>query len=156
MNKLIIAIDPGAAGAIAVLEDGKAVAYNMPETYSDIYLKLDSIIESAIYEKEIPIVCYLEDVGKGMPGQSSVATAKFARHCGHLEMALYALNIPIEKVLPSKWEKTMGIGTSKGLTKTEWKNKLKQKAQELYPQIKVTLKNADALLILHYAKEKEK
>ena len=34
---------------------------------------------------------------------------------------------------------------------SEWKRKLKAKAQELYPHLDVTLKNCDALLILHFA-----
>ena len=157
--KTIIAIDPGASGGIAVREyNGSTKAINMPETYQDIYNTLYGICKQNIGDDlDFDFVCYLEDVGKGIPGQSSKATASFARHCGHLEMALYALQIPIEKILPSRWQKTLGIGKGSDCAdKREWKNKLKCKAQELYPQIKVTLKNADALLMLHYAIEKEK
>jgi hypothetical protein len=33
----------------------------------------------------------------------------------------------------------------------EWKRKLKEEAQRLFPNMDVTLKTADALLILEYA-----
>jgi hypothetical protein len=36
--------------------------------------------------------------------------------------------------------------------KTEWKNKLKDAAQKLFPNIKMTLNISDALLILEYYK----
>ena len=101
-------------------------------------------------------MCYLEDVGQGIPGQSSRATATFARHNGHLEMALYALHIPVVKVKPSMWVKYYSntIGKSTGLSKTEWKNRLKQEAQRRFPYLKVTLKNSDALLIGEYGIKK--
>ena len=38
------------------------------------------------------------------------------------------------------------------MEKREWKNKLKGLAQQLFPSEKVTLKNADAILIANYGK----
>jgi len=38
------------------------------------------------------------------------------------------------------------------MSPVQWKNKLKAEAQRLYPDIKVTLKTADALLILEATK----
>lgn len=145
----ILGIDPGNNGGIAILDGYSAKVYKMPQTFTEIYNTLKEI--KAVYHD---IRCCLEDVGQGMPGQSSKATATFARHNGHLEMALYALEIPSEKVKPSKWEKFFSntIGTSKGKTKTEWKNMLKSEAQRRYPNINVTLWAADALLIADYAK----
>ena len=103
------------------------------------------------------IVCYMEKVGQGMPGQSSKATATFARHCGHLDMALLALGIPTNTVTPNKWEKSYQIGLSTGLGKTEWKNRLKAKAQQLFPQLgkRVTLATCDALLLAEYGRKTE-
>ena len=43
---------------------------------------------------------------------------------------------------------------SKTESKTEWKNRLKGMAQQLYPDLKVTLATADALLIATYCKRK--
>ena len=154
MQTNIIGIDPGLHGGIAILVfDGDPNIpihiHDMPDTYPDMFNLLSDI--KAMFW---PVSCVLEDVGNGIPGQSSKATATFARHNGHLEMALYALGIPTEKVTPAKWMKHYSnqVGTSKGLSKTEWKNKLKGLAQRLYPSVKVTLNTADAILIANYGK----
>ena len=53
---------------------------------------------------------------------------------------------------PKIWQESLGLGGRKSCaTGPEWKRKLKSKAQELYPHLDVTLKNCDALLVLHYA-----
>ena len=150
MNKEIIyiGIDPGLSGGIAILNQDGSVkeVVAMPVTPRDIYEFLLS------YKEESR--CGLEDVGHGMPGQSSKATATFARHNGHLEMALLALGIPTEKVTPQKWIKVYQLKKKKEQDKNEWKNVLKAKAQSLFPQLgkKVTLKTCDALLIAEYAR----
>lgn len=143
--RTIIGIDPGSAGGIAVLKGPKVETYNMPETYPDIYNLLASL-------KDDDTLAVLEDVGHGMPGQSSKATAVFARHNGHLEMALYSLGIRTVKVTPQKWQRyySNSLGKSSAYEKREWKNKLKGLAQQMYPTTKVTLKNADAILIANY------
>ena len=143
----VIGIDPGVNGGIAVMDRAHRVVevVNMPATPRDV---LDFLGKYSGEET----VAFLEDVGKGMPGQSSSATATFARHCGHLEMALLALGIRTWKATPQKWQKLYQLGRSSGYSKTEWKNKLKAKAQELFPDLgkKVTLKTCDALLIALY------
>ena len=150
-DKVLIGVDPGAKGGIAVLDGTRLTTYNMPDTFPDIFAHFHAIREEFAPRT---VTCVMERVGLGLPGQSSKATATFARHCGHLEMALYALGIPTEEVTPQKWQKAYSnsIGTAKGLTKTEWKNKLKGLAQRLYPTEKVTLNTADAILLAHYGK----
>lgn len=155
-RKIVIGCDPGLSGALA-WRDGAGTRHvvNMPDTPKGIIDQIraieDEVDDDGVIRPATDFVCYLEDVGYGVPGQSSSATATFARHNGHLEMALVAEGIRIEKVTPRKWENTLGIGKSTACSsRNEWKRKLKQKAEELYPQFKVTLKNADALLILNY------
>ena len=48
---------------------------------------------------------------------------------------------------PAIWQKAHTCGTKGDLTTTQWKNKLKARAAELFPAVDVTLWNADALLI---------
>ena len=88
MSRYVIGIDPGLSGGIAVLDsDGKIIDYtSMPQTPQDILEYLSQFKSDSR--------CVIEDVGHGMPNQSSKATATFARHNGHLEMALIALQIP--------------------------------------------------------------
>lgn len=123
---------------------------NMPETPMDILYALRK------YASE-DTVAYLEDVGHGRPGQSSSATARFARHCGHLEMALLALQVSTVKVTPQKWQKIYQLGKSSDYEQSEWKRRLKAKAQELFPNLgkKVTLLTCDALLIALYGVRNE-
>lgn len=73
-------------------------------------------------------------------------------------MALLALQIPTVTITPQSWQKALQLGTrAKDMSKTEWKNKLKAKAQQLFPYIKkITLAISDALLICEYARIKEK
>lgn len=98
---MIIAIDPGANGGIAYKFKGKIYAEKMPQTPRDIYdfLYFRSI-ESDGYED---VVVYLEKVGGYRSGNSGPAAVNFARHCGHIDMALLALNIEYHEVLPTKW-----------------------------------------------------
>ena len=58
----------------------------------------------------------------------------------------------VRRVRPAIWQKAHPVGTKGDLTTTQWKNKLKARASELFPQIKVTLGNADALLLLDAAR----
>lgn len=150
MDKVIIGIDPGLSGGIAALGgNGEVIdVFPMPQTMADLYDTL-----SEFYDERT--VCYMEDVGHGMPGQSSKATATFARHCGHIEMALLALGIPTHTVTPSKWMKSYQLGKSSDFEKREWKNRLKSKAQQLFPKQKITLSICDALLIAEYGRKQE-
>lgn len=126
----------------------------MPESPSNIYNEL--LLLAQIADGHEDIICYLERVGGYMPGNSGPASVKFARHCGHIEMALIAIGIKRIEVLPVKWMKYfMGrIEYPPTMTaikrKTMRKNLIKARAQLLYPDIKVTLALSDALGILNY------
>lgn len=146
---LTIAIDPGASGGIvAAGDDGRPVALKMPDTPKDIY---DLLYGLAIHHSAVRAI--VEKVGMHRQGNNASASCKFARHCGHIEMALIALGIPFEEPTPQKWMKSLGVMPK---DKTERKNRIKDLMQRKYPNIKVTLWNADALGILTYTLEKTK
>lgn len=142
-----LGIDPGNKGAMALLDnEGRLIeSINMPQTPMDILGVIESICGITG-----DLVCYIEDVGNGMPGQSSKATATFARHNGHLEMALLALKIPAEKITPAKWQKSLGLLTRKKEDRRSHKNRIKAWSQRMFPGVKVTLSNSDALAIAYY------
>lgn len=157
---MIIAIDPGATGGIAWEYDYKyEYVIKMPDTPRDIEEHLRSLI--AMSEDNF---CYLEKVGQYMPGNAGPAAVKFARHCGVLEGIIVSLGIPYKEVLPAKWQnyfigkpnypkipkEIQGKARKQILAKrkTERKNKIKAKAQALYPHLKITLATSDALGIL--------
>lgn len=143
----IIAIDPGISGGIAVCTtfDLKVTSLvSMPETPLDI-------VEFLRPYSGGNAVCYLEKVF-GKTGQSASASFTFGKNYGNIETALIALEIPTEIVTPQKWQKFLQLGNKGDLKEHEWKRALKIRAQQLFPYLKkITLKTADALLILRYA-----
>ena len=150
--KTILAIDPGKIGGLAWLNPlSTACISSTPETEAD-YVDLLADIK---HGSELPVIAYVEKVsgfaGKAQPGS---AMFKFGFGCGVIEGALRALHIPTIYVTPQKWQKHFSLGTASGCaTKTIWKQKLRAEAQRRYPNLKVTLAVADALLILSYANE---
>ena len=150
-DRKIIAIDPGAQGGIAIFsvdKDRQIEVVKMPDTPQDL---LDLISKYQINSK-----CYLEKVG-GLPGMGGSSMFNFGKGFGHLEMALLCRKIPTTEVTPQKWQKALQLGTKGHKSSSQWKNKLKAKAQQLYPKVpKITLATSDALLILEYARITEK
>lgn len=150
--KTILAIDPGLSGGLAVRQFGKTDCHAMPETLGDVFELIASFQAAAAVEGHA-VVCVLEEVG-GFAGKAQPGSAmfKFGEHYGFVQGVVRSLGIRLELVRPQVWQKAFGLGTaSRCASKTVWKNKLKAEAQRRYPQLKVTLKTADALLILHYA-----
>lgn len=158
-KRKIIAIDPGKKGGIVVysIESDEVIAVvSMPETMQDV-LRFITLFQNNS-------VCYLEKVG-GLPGMGGSAMFNFGRGFGHVEMALMCRNIPTTEVTPQKWQKELQLGNKGNKTTNEWKTKLKERAQQLFPSVgsKFNIKNktdwmtiSDALLILEYAKIKER
>jgi len=149
-TKELIAIDPGKSGGIAWKMAYGARAIPMPATEPDISQKLKEIY----YHLDKPTVI-IEEVGGyiGRP-QPGSAMFTFGRNFGFLLGVLTCLSARIVLVRPQKWQSFLSLGTSDG-NKTKWKNKLKSKAQNLYPDLDVTLAIADALLLLEYGRKTE-
>lgn len=169
---MIIAIDPGSTGGIVVRhEDGVIDTYKMPATQGDITNLFRSIMGQYRREKtdNEKIICFLEKVGgftgftkkpvkcphcnrtflknEGQPGSRMF---NFGQGYGYLEATIRTWGMVLESVTPQAWIKSNGLGTRGKMDKTKWKNKLKDRAQMLYPDIKVTLYLSDTLLILEH------
>ena len=150
----LIGIDPGTHGGfMARFPTGDMLTGSLPDTEGDLLLLLEMVAQSNANER----ICYLENLVKftGSPMPSS-AMASYASNWGVLKGMLMALKFQLVLVSPQTWQKALGLGTSKGATKTEWKNKLKSEAQRLYPNQKITLANADAALIFRHADLQER
>ena len=150
--KTILAIDPGLSGGIAVARMGEVECWPMPGTQGDL-LALVREIKTAAAVEGGELVCVLEEVsgfaGKAQPGS---AMFRFGEHFGFIKGVVQALEVRLVLVRPQVWQKGFGLGTASACrTKSEWKNKLKAEGQRRFPQLNVTLKTADALLILEYA-----
>jgi len=173
MNAILVSIDPGCSGGVAVWTvPGVVRAFKMPETCKDLDNLINDVMGNGCNGKR----CYVEEVsgfaGSGQPGS---AMFQFGRGFGNIEGILTARGIPFELVKPQAWQKALGLGksdrvqipatasaeerrllsNSNSRAKRDWKGKLRERAQRLYPQLKVTLYNADALLLLEYARLRE-
>jgi len=147
---IYIGIDPGKSGGIAIITNEFAEAVKMPETERDLYEKILST--TMFLEDNKSIFCILEKV-HSMPGQGVVSVCTFCGNNASIRMALIASKIPFETVTPHTWQKYLGIvKRGKDESKTKFKNRLKAKAQELFPELKITLAIADALLIAEYCR----
>lgn len=144
MSKTIIGIDPGTNGGIAWIQDGKPCVEKMPETLQDLWELILSIKFPTRNTFDEP-KAYIESVHSS-PQQGVKSAFTFGQGFGRLEMALTAAGIPFERVTPQKWQKALGC-----LTKGD-KNVSKRKAQELFPQLKITHATADAILIAEYGR----
>jgi hypothetical protein len=140
---MYLGIDPGCNGCIALLDwNGKPVEY----------LKLKDATEADIAKFVHENLVGLNEVTaavefvRSTPQMGVVSAFTFGRSYGFLRGVLAANGIRREDVTPQKWQAELGC-RSKGD-----KNVTKAKAQELWPEEKITHANADALLIAEYAR----
>lgn len=135
----VIGIDPGrSSGGIAYVTHNYARAWKMPETDRDIWSlvsRLSDVAQLAVIEKV-----------NAMPKQGVSSTFKFGTSFGELKMALVAARVRYVLETPSKWQ-----GSMKCRTKGD-KNVTKSRAQQLWPNLRITHALADALLIAEYGR----
>lgn len=148
MTTKILAVDPGCSGGFAWRDDGKGLCKAMPDTEGDVLDILRTHRAAGIE------VIYIEDqVGVMGPGirVASSAMFTFGRGFGFILGAAQALGYRIVRVRPMNWQKALATGKKKDYG-TKWKAHLKALAQERFPNTDgITLKTADALLLLDYA-----
>ena len=70
----------------------------------------------------------------------------FGQSFGMAEMLLTCLGIPFERGRPQVWQRSLGCLTGGD------KNVTKRRAQQLFPGVRITHANADALLIAEYGR----
>lgn len=145
----IIGIDPGQSGGIAIHRLGNPIeAHKMPATDLDLFDLIDG------QTPETRVLCYVEKVGP-TPQMGRSSAFKFGKGYGAISMACVAAGVRVEFVTPQKWQKALGmksVGGKIGTNDTAKKNRNKAKAQELFPEIKITHAIADALLIAEYGR----
>jgi hypothetical protein len=144
---IVICVDPGQNGGIAWLdEQGRVVADTMPESMTEIHSYFENFSFYSTDHKDC--MAFIEKTGGYVPGNSGPGAVKYAKHIGHIEMALYAAGIPCEQIAPAVWMRALGVPPKLG--KTERKNWIKDYVQRHFPSLKVTLKTSDALGMLLY------
>lgn len=149
MSILYLGVDPGRSGAICSVDvfGNPEIISRADETNRDIWKSICDVAIDHTCKAVIELV-------SAMPNQGVVSTFKFGESFGILLGLLTAAEIPFERVRPSVWCKEFGLKRKQGESVTEWKNRHKQLAQELFPGIATTHAIADALLIAEYCRRK--
>ena len=160
---IIIGIDPGLNGAIAVLENNKVLNIFdvpvMPEgkknkrqiNSAQLVKMLEEIIKD-LDKNEVTVV--VENVS-AMPGQGVTSMFNFGQSFGVLKGIFSAMQIPMDFISPVKWKKYYNlINTQKDSSRT--------KAIEFFPYISSKLSRkkdankADAILIASFYYQNQK
>jgi crossover junction endodeoxyribonuclease RuvC len=152
---IIIGIDPGLSGAIAILEDNKVLGiFDMPVMAEGKKNKrqlnssqlVNIITDNTDKTKEIAVI--VEQVN-AMPGQGVTSMFNFGQTFGAIKGVCAALKLPIFFVRPSKWKKHFElINSSKDSSRT--------KVIEMYPSLsnqlskKKDVNKSDAILIARF------
>jgi len=138
---ITIAIDPGAKGAIAYRMGNVARAMRCP----DNEVEMSQLITTLRDVDECRAI--IEEVS-AMPGNGAVGMFHFGRNFGGWLGILSASGVSHKLVKPMKWQKFIpGLPHGKEVKK-ERKDALKAYSARLYPGLRVTLVNADALAML--------
>lgn len=153
-----IGIDVGASGAIVVL----------PENRDPEILRFLNSTERQINDfiskigMEYDAFAVIELVG-AMPGQGVSSMFNFGQSAGFIRGVITANSIPYEYKVPRSWMKYLGItprlierNEKKEIineeSKTDFKRRLRNKAEQLFPNAKMTNDVADAFLIAEYCR----
>ncbi len=159
LTKRIVACDPGKNGGIVLLSPSNHTVY-----YSAMPADLNNVIKFFnIVDKPKRAVYWYEYLtfaqqARGKDGEvlrfsNPRAMGVLGRNSGHIEGIARAKGFDVKSVIPQQWMNAIGAHNAgiSYLDKTAWKNNLKSIAIEEFPNAKVTLKIADALLIALYA-----
>ena len=151
---IVIGIDPGITGAVAMIGDAVAVVRDMPimkrnEKTNQVDPRALFAMLGTIASPDERVHAIIEVV-HAMPGQGVTSMFSLGLTCGIIEGVVSALGIEYELVKPEVWKKALGVGKDKDLARAM--------ASRLYPQVDLSLKKhhnrAEALLIARYAREK--
>jgi crossover junction endodeoxyribonuclease RuvC len=127
---MILAIDPGAKGALAFFDMEKGVLniVDCPTVEvkrgAKVKTEISPQMVSGIIASRSPTLAILEKVG-AMPNQGVSSMFQFGRGVGMYEGVLAALQIPITYVTPQAWQKEMNVRGGKDGSRA--------RAAELYP-----------------------
>lgn len=146
----VIGIDPGGQGACVHGTKDQYILKLSKATDADIVDWFKEDIHGGHY------VAYLEKPTP-QPKNGAKANWKVGYSYGQLLTCCLYAGFKVVTVSPAKWQRYWGLPTGKEAgSDTAKKRAHKAKAQELFPDVKVTNETADALLIYEYGKEMEK
>jgi crossover junction endodeoxyribonuclease RuvC len=150
----IIGIDPGAGGAVAILEpDGSLVqVFDMPAVEVTVGGKAKRRVSPEMLAAELRLynvhgtTAVVEQVG-AMPGQGVSSMFAFGQAYGMVLGVLAGLYIPVRTVTPASWKRAMKLNTGKDAARAEAARRWPQQAGE-FRRVKDDGKAEAALIAL--------
>lgn len=154
LSRYYIGIDPGERGAIAVLANGDPSIWRLENaTELDTWNFLAQWIGrdcTALIEQQTARPTFVPSLGKPT---ILASTCHLYGNYRMLRAMLTCANYRFEDCPPKRWQQGLHIPTREKTEKdNQWKGRLKSKCQQLFPSVKVTLGNADALLIAEWCR----
>lgn len=151
---LIVGIDPGAHGAIAILRPDGSIdnIFDMPTievkvgTSKRARVSVYGLID-LLRSLNVEMVL-IEQVG-GMTGQSASASFTFGHSCGLIQGAIAALGLPLSLLPPQRWKKAAGLPADKGAARLMAQQIWPSHAR-LFARVKDDGRAEAALIARHY------
>ena len=150
----IVGIDPGQSGALVYISAGcgggpEFLCHKMPETEKDVWDLVKTLADCCRSEAKPPTAVI--ELVHSSPQMGVSSSFTFGRGLGGIRMALIGNGFVIHEVTPQKWKSVMRCRSAKphALGKKDM-TVVRARAQELYPLVKITNWNADALMIAAY------
>ena len=156
----VVGIDPGSNGGIVTWRPNeKITAIQMPKDLTELrnYLEyLKTICSPIVFLEKLSV--RLDDITLGADGVNMGKLYRIQKMLANFEQlkAIIAVcDVPFVMVHPMKWQNELKLRantTRKKEEKNERKRRYKEIAGNLYPELKPTLWNADATLIMHFGR----
>lgn len=156
----VVGIDPGSNGGIVTWRPNQNIkAIQMPKDLTDLrnYLEyLKTICSPIVFLEKLSV--RPDDVTPGADGVNMgklYRIQKMMANFEQLKAIISVCDIPFVMVHPMKWQNELKLRaktTRKKEEKNERKRRYKEVAGNLYPELKPTLWNADATLIMHFGR----
>lgn len=147
---MIIGIDPGVAGAVAVTDGQLVEIVDMPTIDVRGRRRIDAWALADLlgrYDQPDTLVV-IEDV-QGVQGSGATSAFAFGRGVGVLDGITAARQLPTRWVRPQVWTRDLGVGSDKGAHR-QAAMRLHPAHAELFSRVKDDGR-ADAALLAHWA-----
>ena len=156
-------VDPGVGGGISILTDQGKIFKMSPmlteegelwELISKFGWNYDNDRIGTLQNRTFAVIEQVQGFigkrskkGEGQPGSHMF---NFGANYGLCRMALTAARIPMKKVVPLKWQNSVGVPERKKLSDSQWKSELLYRVRQLFPRDKINKQVADSLLLAYY------
>lgn len=160
---LYLGIDPGANGGFACINvvRGEIMFGNLPDTRDGIRELLEEKIPERMGQNYVDVCC-VERISSFVRSNNPKIDLARAHMRASLEINremifsvcwFFSGAKELLEPMPRTWQAKLNLRKKKPKeSDTSWKNYLKSTAEKLFPRLSLTLRTADAILLMHYAR----